>query len=199
MNGLLTHNRYMTPKWRAYVTPGEKAFVFANGMRAASMWELKQALLTLPEDVVMQHVSEERNDLADWTQHVVGDGELAEELRKYNHRWGLIVALERQMMRTLELPSFVAERWLARVDRPFTFVSGEEVYSVEELGNVLEKVSDETIRFHCERFPNDMAVWTVDIIGDYELAELLNEASSRQQMQRFVADHVEMLKDAVEC
>jgi hypothetical protein len=198
MNTLTTHNRYMTPKWRAYVTPGDKAFTFSNGIKVASMWELKQALLSLPEDIVMDHIREDANDIAIWVEHVVGDVDLADEMKKYNHRWGLIVALERQMMRTLELPDFVAKRWLQKAENGFTFVSGEKVSSVEELRDALEKVSDDTIAFHCERFPNDMAVWVIDIIGDYELAELLNEATSRQQMQRFVADHVEMLRDATE-
>lgn len=198
MNGLMTHNRYLAPKWRAYVTPGDQAFVFSNGIKVASFWELKQALLTLPEDVVNHHVREGQNDIANWVEAVVGDKDMAEEMRKYNHRWGLIVALERQMMRTLELPSYVAKRWLRKASSSFVFSSGEEVKSIEELGQILDKLTDETISFHCERYPNDMAVWMVDVVGDYELAELLNEATSRMQMKRFVDDHLEMLKEAAE-
>ncbi len=189
---------YVAPKWRAYVTPSESAFAFANGIKVASMWELKQALLTLPEDVVVAHVGSKSNDIADWVEKIVGDGELAEEMRKYNHRWGLIVALERQMMRTLDLPNFVAKRWLAKAHNKFSFVSGEQVASLEELAKTLAKVSDETVTFHCERHPNDMAMWVVDIIGDYELAEMLTEATSREQMLRYVEDHLEMLKEAAE-
>jgi len=187
----------MAPKWRAYVS-GDDAFGFSNGVRVASFWELKQALLTLPEDVINNNVGEGKNDIAAWVESVLGDKEMAEEMRKYSHRWGMIVALERQMMRTLELPDYVARRWMRKVDRPFSFMSGEVVGSIEDLGQMLEKLSDETIAFHCERYPNDMAVWVVDIVGDYELAELLNEATSRMQMKRFVDDHLEMLKEAAE-
>ena len=41
-------------------------------------------------------------------------------------------------------------------------------------------------------------MWVVDIVGDYELAELLTEATSREQMQRYVEDHLEMLREAAE-
>jgi len=160
---------------------------------------MKQALLNLPEEVINHHLRDGENDIANWVESVVEDRELAQEFRKYQHRWGLIVALERQMMRTLELPAYVAARWLLEGDSEFVFVSGEKVRSVYELKETLTKVSDETIAFHCERHPNDVAVWVADVIGDYELADLLEEAVNRTQMQRFVEDHVVMLEDAREC
>jgi hypothetical protein len=36
------------------------------------------------------------------------------------------------------------------------------------------------------------------VIGDYELAELIQEGSNRDQIARFVADHLAMLKDAAQ-
>ncbi len=196
MQELLIPGRYLTPKWQAYVTPSDKAFTFSNGLQIRSLWELKQALVSLPEDVVMHHVRDEENDIAVWVEFVVGDKDLADEMRAYKHRWGLIVALERQMMRTLSMPHYLAKRWLTKTERPFTFVSGEEVFSLEELRDRLTQVSDETVEFHRERIPNDISVWVSDMVGDYELAGLLEEASSREQMQRFVADHVSMLVEA---
>lgn len=191
---------YLAPKWQAYVTPMMAYFKFNNGIAVGSMWELKQALLEIPEDVVLEHVGGGRHDIADWVEQVVGDEELARELRGYEHRWGLLVALERQMMRSLSLPAYVAKRWLATVDHPFVFRSGEKVASLEELKNRLGEVNDEVVAFHGERQPNDIAVWVADIVGDYELADLLAEASSRAQMEQFVSDHLEMLYEAaLEC
>lgn len=197
MADVLIPSRYITPKWQARV-PSSKAFVFANGISASSLWELKQALLALEEDVITHHFRDESHDIANWVQFVIGDGELAEELKQYKHRWGLIVALERHLMRTLSLPHYLAQRWLSKADAPFTFQSGETVYSLEELRDTLEKVSDETVAFHRERVPNDIAAWVNDVIGDYELADLIQESSSRIQMQRFVSDHLEMLREAAE-
>jgi hypothetical protein len=190
--------RYMQPKWQAYVTEPEKSFVFANGLVVRSLWELKQAMLSLPEELINHHLDSERNDFANWVQYVLGDVELAGEMHKYSHRWGMIVSLERQLMRTLSLPHYVAKRWLAATNRPFVFVSGEQAGSLSELANALNKVGDDVVAFHNERVPNDIVVWIMDIVGDYELAEMLSDVNNRQQMARIVEDHVAMLKEAVE-
>lgn len=197
MYNFIAH-RYSEPKWMAYVTPSDKAFTFSDNTSVASLLELKQALSNLPEDVVMKHIGEKNNDIVNWVEFVVGDKELATELRKYNHRWGMLVALERQLMRTLSLPAYVAKRWLSSTNLSFTFVSGETVSSLEELAKTLSAVTDATVDFHCERVPNDIAKWVADVIGDYELAEILEESSNREQMKRSIDDHLDMLKEAEE-
>lgn len=198
MHDLIVPARYLAPKWQAYVTPSDSAFVFADGTKVKSLWGLKQALLKLPEDVISHHLREDANDIAAWVGSVVGDKALSEELSKYRYRWGLIVALERQLMRTLNLPSYVAKRWLAEVKLSFKFQSGEEVKSLSQLAEVLTEISEETFAFHLERDPNDISVWVTDVIGDYELGQLLNEAESKSQMHRFVSDHVAMLEEATQ-
>jgi hypothetical protein len=189
--------RYTTPKWQAQVVALDKHFHFHEGPSAASLMELKNALNSIPDTVLEQHVNQEKNDIADWVQFVIRDVDLATALRKQTHRWGLIVALERQMMRTLNLPPYVAKRWLDPGNSPLMLTSGERVSSLEELSSVLESVSDETIDYHLERIPNDIAQWVLLDVGDYQLAEILEEASNRSQMQRFISDHIAMLKDAM--
>lgn len=198
MHDLVIPARYLAPKWQAYVTPKDKYFVFTDGTSVGSLWALKQVLLRLPEDIIAHHIREDGHDIASWVANAVGDKELAAELEKYNHRWGLIVSLERQLMRTLNLPQYLAERWLAPVSMPFTFVSGQKVSSLYELRDALGEVNDDTVAFHQERDPNDISVWVSDIVGDYELGDLLDEAASRIQMQRFVSDHIEMLQEAAQ-
>ncbi|MGI5827879.1 MAG: DUF5752 family protein [Patescibacteria group bacterium] len=192
-------NRYLAAKWQARVTPSSAAFKFNNGVVINNLWELKQALRVVREDIIAEHVHEGRNDIANWVENVVGDKDLANELRKTTYRWGLIVALERQMMRTVNLPYYVAQRWLNKVDLPFHFVDGKKVASLEELKDILEKVDDETVEFHLEREPNDIAKWVDDVIGDYQLAAVLAESTNRQQMLIFVEDHLVMLHEALEC
>lgn len=192
----LVPSRYAEPKWQAYVTPEVKAFKFSSGRIVRSLYDLKTALTEESEDVILGHVQNGKNDLAEWVRTNIKDEELANELNRYSHRWGLIVALERQMMRTLSLPNYVAKRWLESTQYSFTFVSGEKANSLEELVNVLKQVSDETVAFHRERVPNDISKWIMDIIGDYQLAELLEEATSRMHMIHFAEDHIDMLKEA---
>ena len=191
-------NRYTTPKWQAHVKPTHKAFEFAPGVVIHNLWQLKQALSNLPEETVVQHLQKKDHHIANWVEFAVGDKDLAKELKKYNHRWGLIVALERQMMRTLNLPSYLAKRYLSTTDLPFTFVSGESAASLPELLKTLEKVSDETVQFHFERTPNDLSTWVIDVIGDSSLAEIFAECSNRTQMIRYLKDHIDMLKDAAD-
>lgn len=197
MSTLYAH-RYESPKWQAYVTPEASGFAFESGFFVTSLYELKQALLNLPEDEITLHIKKDDNHLASWVENVVGDTDLANALRSYDHRWGMVVALERQMMRTLNLPAYVAKRWLKEVALPFVFVSGESVNSLESLSATLETVSDAAVEFHLERTPNDISKWVQDIIGDYELAELIQEGSNRAQIARFVTDHLAMLKDAAQ-
>lgn len=191
--------RYLTPKWQARVIPRSKAFRFNNGVTVSNLWELKQALRIVREDIIAEHVNQDHNDLADWIENTIQDKELAAEMRKTTNRWGLIVALEREMMRRVNLPHYVAARWLEKVDLPFYFQDGKSASSTEELQKVLEKTTDEVVQFHLEREPNDIAKWVNDIIGDYLLAEILAEGTSRQQMAIFVADHLEMLRDSLSC
>lgn len=197
MSTLYAH-RYESPKWQAYVTPESKGFAFESGFFVTSLYELKQALLNLPEDEIALHIQKDDNHIATWVEDMIGDKNLAEALRSYDHRWGMVVALERQMMRTLNLPAYVAARWLQPVELEFVFVSGEKITSLEELANTLEAVSDAAVEFHMERVPNDISKWVADVIGDYELAELIQEGSNRAQIARFVSDHLAMLKDAAQ-
>jgi hypothetical protein len=192
----LIPSRYAEPKWQAYVTPESKAFTFASGTRIRSLYELKQALSNEGEDIIAGHLADGKNDLADWVQNIIGDAGLAEDMRRYNHRWGLIVALERHLMRTLSMPPYVAHRWLDKAQFPFTFVSGETIQSLDELNHTLQKISDETVVFHRERVPNDISKWIMDVVGDYQLAEMLEEATNRLQMIHFLEDHLDMLREA---
>jgi hypothetical protein len=194
----LVPSRFAEPKWQAYITPEAKCFEFSSGRKIKSLYDLKVALTEESEDVIVEHLKEGKNDIADWVGNVLGDNELADDLRHYDHRWGLIVSLERHMMRSLSLPSYVAKRWLKPAEISFTFVSGQLFKSLEELLSMLKEVSDDTIAFHRERVPNDISKWMMDIIGDYQLAELIEESSNRIQMIHFVEDHIEMLKEAAQ-
>jgi hypothetical protein len=187
--------RYDSPKWQAPVAEPQ-TFVFKNNVSARTLFELKQALTLIPDDTFYYHVSETKNDFADWVKSVVGDEILAQELRHQNHRWGMIVALERHLMRTLNLPPYVAKRWLSPAISPFTFLTGEAADSLPSLAGALEKVSDDTVAFHLERIPNDIAKWVMEAIGDYQLAEVLADSSTRLQMLRAVEDHLTMLNEA---
>jgi hypothetical protein len=190
--------RYTQPKWQIKIIEKDKQFVFPSGAVVTTPFEFKQALMTVPEEDIHTLATDKEHHIANWFEFVIGDVDLANELRKYNHRWGMVVALERQQMRTLNLPPHVAKYWLRKVEIPFTFVTGEEVKSSKELGKAIAKVSDDTVDFHLEREPNDISLWVTEIIGDYELSELLEESSNRTQMEHIISDHLVKLVEAQE-
>lgn len=191
-------SRFAEPKWQAYITPEANMFVFTSGRKIKSLYDLKIALAEESEDVISQILNQENSPLSEWLEKKVGNEPLAKEFKTIRHRWGAIVALERHMMRSLSLPDYVAKRWLASQPISFTFVSGEEAHSLEDIARLLSELSDETIAFHRERTPNDISKWIMDIIGDYQAAELLEEATNRMQMHHFLTDHIEMVKEAAD-
>lgn len=191
----LVAGRFSEPKWQAYVTPESQAYQFASGRKIRSLYDLKLALTEESEEVI--HTAIQNNHaLAAWVRDSVKDIPLADDLEKTSHRWGMIVALERHMMRSLSLPAYVAKRWLTPSQITFTFVSGQQANSLESLAHTIRDVSEETIAFHRERVPNDISKWIMDIIGDYQLAELLEEAANKTQMLHFLEDHIAMLTEA---
>jgi len=187
-------NRYAEPKWQAYVTPENQALSFESGRKVRSLYDLKKALAEESEDIIHQYISD--NKIVNFVKDNIKDQELADMLSKTNHRWGMIVALERHMMRSLSLPDYVAKRWLEPTDITFTFVSGQSANSLESITTVIKEISDESIAFHRERVPNDISKWIMDIIGDYQIAELLEEATNKTQMIHFLEDHIDMLKES---
>ena len=190
------NTQYLAPKWRAYVTPYELGFRFTDGVTVTSLWELKHVLLTLDEGLINPWIQSPQYHLSTWVRDSVGDDELAELLKGQTQRWGAVVALERQMMRTLNLPYYVAKRWLAPSHSPFVFSGGTQVAALDDLAAVLPTLSDETLRFHYARFPNDLSVWLADVIGDYYLSDALEEVNSREQAMVVVDDHLVMLHEA---
>jgi len=190
-------NRYHSPKWQARITDSQKQFQFSDGLVVTSLWELKKTLTEIPDNILIDHIKPDNNHIANWIEFVIQDTELASIIKQQTNRWGIIVNLERQMMRTLNLPPYVAKRWLSYTPNAFTFQSGQNVNSIADLKNTLEAVSDQVVEFHLQRTPNDITRWLLDIIGDYILAEYIEDSPNRQQMFNCVSDHMQMLEDAI--
>lgn len=62
--------------------PGEQCFWTTDGRVLSNLVDLKEALASMSNDVFAYHVSKERNDFADWIEHVLEDAELATAFRK---------------------------------------------------------------------------------------------------------------------
>jgi len=62
--------------------PYEKRFHFGDGTAVKDLAELKGKVETISYDEFYGHVNDEKNDFANWVEHVIGDSGLAERLRK---------------------------------------------------------------------------------------------------------------------
>lgn len=187
---------YLTPKWQAEVKPAYKAFETANGVVIENLWQLKQALLDLPNEILSQHVGKDFNHFAEWIDKAVWDHDLAKELRGSNQRWGMVVILERHQMRTLNLPPYLAARWLEPTEETFYLANGQYLKSLDELKHSLMSMDDNLFEQHVQFSPNDFANWVLGSIGDNQLAEILSETDNRKKMLIRLSDHLEMLHEA---
>ena len=71
-------------------------------------------------------------------------------------------------------------------------------YHLRQVARNLRKqgVSVKVIAKECGIARSTASIWVRDIIGNYELAGILEEAVYRTQMQRYTSDHIEMLEHA---
>ncbi|MEM4268344.1 MAG: DUF5752 family protein [Candidatus Woesearchaeota archaeon] len=60
--------------------PQEKCFILLGGKTLHSLPQLIFELDEMPEHVFKHHVSEGKNDFANWIRHVIGEIELADKL-----------------------------------------------------------------------------------------------------------------------
>lgn len=62
--------------------PAEQCFWVTDGRVLSNLAELRDALDAMADDIFSYHVSKEKNDFADWVEHVLDDSELATKMRK---------------------------------------------------------------------------------------------------------------------
>jgi len=61
---------------------GEQCFWTTDGKIIGNLVELQKTLAAMAEDVFKHHVTRQKNDFADWVEFVLGDAELAGQLRR---------------------------------------------------------------------------------------------------------------------
>lgn len=60
-----------------------------------SLDDLSEAINLIDQDTFSKHVNEEKNDFANWVEHVFGEVELAEQLRKFPTPLRMMVTIEK--------------------------------------------------------------------------------------------------------
>jgi hypothetical protein len=78
-------------------------------------------------------------------------------------------------------------------DKAFWAHDGRLFKNLDILAQGLGEMSDETFRYHVNESKNDFATWVRDVIGDDELAAMLQQDMTRQDAQSDVISRIEYL------
>jgi alpha-amylase len=90
-----------------------------------------------------------------------------------------------------------AQQFLARVpdDCVFYCHDGRVLKNMNELGDALAAMSDETFAYHSNAEKKDFSKWISDVIGDKKLAKDLEQVSDRNLATRLVTTRIVTLKN----
>ena len=69
-----------------------------------SLDDLSEAINLIDQDTFSKHVNEEKNDFANWVQHVFVEEELADQLRKFPTPLRMMVSIEK-FLRASSVPA----------------------------------------------------------------------------------------------
>ena len=81
-------------------------------------------------------------------------------------------------------------------DQAFWFFNGTVVRNIYELAREIENLDGYGFIYHANPDHDDFAKWICEVIGDYELADKLCNASSKQQYQRILRKRIMQLEEA---
>ena len=70
-------------------------FVFTNGEKASNIQELVDILKKIDEKTFSHHISEQKNDFANWINDVTKETDLAVAVRRSGLRKDIILLIER--------------------------------------------------------------------------------------------------------
>ncbi len=87
-----------------------------------------------------------------------------------------------------------AKEFLRDVENAFFLNDGRILYSVEQLLNSLNDMSDETFKHHVNKEKNDFRNWIVDIIGDKRLGKDIAKSKSKNAIKRKISIRIRQLK-----
>jgi hypothetical protein len=108
----------------------------------------------------------------------------------------LIVGLTR-MKRAV--PSVVAKSIMTKVPQNLSFwlCTNENLRSLSDVSDALEKASDEVFRYHVNRDKNDFELWIRDVVRDKDLAREIARVKTRETLIRKISERIDELRKTV--
>ncbi len=98
-----------------------------------------------------------------------------------------------------KVPAAVAKGILARVPFQVSFwlCTNENLRSLNDVYEALERANDEVFRYHVNRDKNDFEVWIREVIKDKDLAREIARVKTRETLVRKIRERVDELKSVI--
>ncbi len=98
-----------------------------------------------------------------------------------------------------KVPASVGKGILSRVPFQVSFwlCTNENLRSLADVSEALQKATDEVFRYHVNRDKNDFEVWIRDVIKDKDLAREIARVKTRETLIRKISERVEELRSLV--
>ncbi len=98
--------------------------------------------------------------------------------------------------KVLVVTETTVKEFLANVpeDKNFWVSGGRTLRNLADLQSALKQMSDETYSYHVNEEKCDFSTWVRDVVGDGELADDLENATTRAQAAKFVVNRIAQFK-----
>ncbi len=98
-----------------------------------------------------------------------------------------------------KVPVSVAKGILSRVPFQVSFwlCTNENLRSLADVSDALQKATDDVFRYHVNRDKNDFEVWIRDVIKDKDLAREIARVKTRETLIRKITERVDELSSLV--
>lgn len=98
-----------------------------------------------------------------------------------------------------KVPAAVAKGILARVPFQVSFwlCTNENLRSLSDVYEALERASDDVFRYHVNRDKNDFEVWIREVIKDKDLAREIARVKTRETLIRKIRERVDELSSII--
>jgi hypothetical protein len=178
-------------------------FNTSDGQALKNLIEMACYIKSSEEEHFRHHVSHKHNHFSNWVGSVILDKDLARQMSLVMEkkpmgmimikRINLLVHHATRTPRGREKARVILEN--ARLpEEMFVTNDGREIRNLWELKGFLEEAPNHVISYHFHGNKNDFHEWVRHILLDIELADLLLEANSRQEMLQHIGQRLSYLE-----
>jgi len=174
-----------------------------DGKTIKNLIELACYLKGCSDEAFRYHVSRDYNHFSNWVENVVLDQDLSRQMSLVldrnpmrliiTKRVNILVFHATRKTSGREKAAMILEK-AQLPEEHFVTNSGMALRDIWELKEFLETAHDHTVYYHHAPPRNDFAEWVGEVLLDFELADRLKAAFSREELARMVSERISQLE-----